>query len=203
MSASLRSTASDSGFNLFIKSFLSALQCEEMIRALATAPNVSAAVYGVSESGIVDDRVRKVRRLTPADEVVSQVNEQLLELRDAVGEHFGIKLTTCEEPEFLRYQPGDFFVAHQDGNTGLLLSEREQRRKISVIVFLNSQSDPCESGTYSGGSLVFSDHHPARQPRQFSLGGEAGILVAFPAETTHEVTPVIAGERYSIVSWYG
>ena len=29
-----------------------------------------------------------------------------------------------------------------------------------------------------------------------------GTLVAFRAETTHEVTPVTRGERYAIVSWY-
>jgi len=32
--------------------------------------------------------------------------------------------------------------------------------------------------------------------------GEAGTLVAFPSETTHEVTPVTSGERFSIASWY-
>jgi predicted 2-oxoglutarate/Fe(II)-dependent dioxygenase YbiX len=32
--------------------------------------------------------------------------------------------------------------------------------------------------------------------------GEPGMLIAFRAETTHEITPVTHGERYSIVSWY-
>ena len=38
--------------------------------------------------------------------------------------------------------------------------------------------------------------------RKFHLRGEPGTLVAFRSETTHEVTPVTHGERYSIVSWF-
>jgi SM-20-related protein len=29
-----------------------------------------------------------------------------------------------------------------------------------------------------------------------------GTLVAYRAETTHEVTPVTHGERFTIVSWF-
>ena len=174
-----------------------------MVNALATAQNVPAPVYGQSESGVVNDRVRKATELTPDLDIAARVTERLLQLREEIGDHFEIRLDTFEAPQFLRYQPGDFFVAHQDGNTGMLMSEREQRRKISVIVFLNDQSEKLEAGSYSGGSLVFSDHHPARPSKRFSLGGKSGMLVAFPAETTHEVTPVTAGKRYSIASWYG
>ena len=41
-----------------------------------------------------------------------------------------------------------------------------------------------------------------RTPGRYDLAGEAGMLVAFPAETTHEVTPVAWGERYSIVTFW-
>jgi predicted 2-oxoglutarate/Fe(II)-dependent dioxygenase YbiX len=34
------------------------------------------------------------------------------------------------------------------------------------------------------------------------LAPAPGTLVAFPSETTHEVTPITHGERLSIVSWY-
>jgi predicted 2-oxoglutarate/Fe(II)-dependent dioxygenase YbiX len=34
------------------------------------------------------------------------------------------------------------------------------------------------------------------------LAPSPGTLVAFRAETTHEVTPVTHGERVTIVSWY-
>ena len=124
-------------------------------------------------------------------------------IREEVGAHFGISLKGCEDPQFLRYRPGDFFVAHQDGNTGLLRSEREQSRKVSIVIFLNQQSEIPEADSYEGGSLVFSEWRPDRHRGQYALPGEAGMLVAFPSETTHEVVPITRGERYSIASWYG
>jgi predicted 2-oxoglutarate/Fe(II)-dependent dioxygenase YbiX len=139
----------------------------------------------------------------PSAETVELVERRLSMVREEIGTHFGINLTNCEDPQFLRYRPGDFFVAHQDGNTGLLLSEREQSRKISIVIFLNRQSEGSEVDSYGGGSLVFTEWRPDRIRGQYALEGEAGMLVAFPSETTHEVVPITWGERYSIASWFG
>jgi SM-20-related protein len=191
-------------FNLFVVDrFLSAGASEEMIQRLAAAEAIAAPIYGTSDSSSVDERVRKVTQLVAPPEISSLILRRLSELMEVVAEHFALPLTRCEEPQFLRYHTGDFFVAHQDGNTGMLQSEREQFRKVSLVIFLNRQSELVEPGSYSGGSLLFSEWHPARRSQQFALRGEPGMLVAFPSETTHEVVPVTHGERYSIVSWYG
>jgi SM-20-related protein len=191
-------------FDLYLlRSFFDAQTCREIIAEMRRSPVSPATVYGRGESGSVDGRMRKVARLVPSREIVELVTRRLLECRDGVGEHFGMSLSSCEEPQFLRYLVGDFFVAHQDGNTGMLLSDREQSRKISVVVFLNDQSDAPEAEAYCGGSLVFSDWRGSQGRREFRLSGEAGTLVAFRSETTHEVIPVTHGERHSIVSWYG
>jgi SM-20-related protein len=120
-----------------------------------------------------------------------------------VGAHFGLALTICEDPQFLRYREGDFFVAHQDGNTGMLRTDSEQSRKVSVVVFLSRQSEVAAPGSHGGGALVFTEWRAGRKPGRHSLAAGAGMLVAFAADTTHEVTPVTWGDRYSIVSWYG
>ena len=104
-----------------------------------------------------------------------------------------MSLNECEEPQFLRYRAGDFFVAHQDGNTGLINLESDRLRRVSVTVLLNDHTD------YEGGALVFSDY---RTGKRVEFAGEAGTLLAFRSETTHEVTPVKSGERYSIVTWF-
>jgi SM-20-related protein len=119
-----------------------------------------------------------------------------------IEENFSISLRDCEEPQFLRYDAGDFFVAHQDGNTGMLQLTSDAERKVSVVIFLNRQSDEPGAGTYSGGYLKFSDYRAEPQYRQLHLPADAGTLVAFRSELTHEVTPVTHGKRYSIVSWY-
>ncbi len=191
-------------FNLFVvEGFLSPQLSEEIIRNLASAEALPAPIYGTGDLGSVDERVRKVTQIIPPSNISSLIVERLTGLMDTVAKHFNLALSGCEEPQFLRYRCGDFFVAHQDGNTGMLRSEREQFRKVSLVIFLNRQSEHPEPGSYSGGALLFSDWHPARRPRQFAVRGEAGMLLAFPSETTHEVVPVTHGERYSIVSWYG
>jgi SM-20-related protein len=73
---------------------------------------------------------------------------------------------------------------------------------VSVVIFLSRQTDERDDGDYGGGSLVFSDWRPGSNRGPFHLGGEPGTLVAFRAETTHEVTPVTHGERLSIACWY-
>jgi len=155
-----------------------------------------ATVYGSTVSGTIEQSVRRTFRVKPSDETVALVIERLLVLKDAVAKHFDVVLKECEEPQFLRYREGDFFVAHQDGNTGLLRLPTEQRL-ISTVIFLSRETESPEDGAYSGGSLVFSHLRD-----RFRVPSEPGVLLAFRSETTHEVTPVTHGERYSIASWY-
>jgi SM-20-related protein len=126
---------------------------------------------------------------------------RLWSCEDAIEKHFDVSLTECEEPQFLRYREGDFFVAHQDGNTGLLRLETE-RRRISTVIFLSRESDVPGPNVFCGGALVLTNHHPSSDHAPFRVSAERGTLVAFRSETTHEVTPVTHGERLSIVSWY-
>ena len=189
-------------FDLFLVSdFFAPQTCAEMVAELRSAEINPATVYGRDVSGSIDERVRKVARLRPAQATFEFVRRRLLECKGAVEQHFRIKLDECEEPQFLRYRVGDFFVAHQDGNTGLMRLEQEQR-KVSVVIFLSQQAEEPEPDTYCGGALVFSDLRLAPERGKFSLPAEVGTLVAFRAETTHEVTPVTHGERHAIACWY-
>jgi SM-20-related protein len=155
-----------------------------------------ATVYGRSASGSIHENTRKTLRLKPSDGTIELVTRRLWLLKEPVEKHFAVTLSECEEPQFLRYREGDFFVAHQDGNTGLLRLDTE-RRLISTVIFLSRETDVTEPDSYCGGALVFSDLR-----NRFHMRAEPGTLVAFRSETTHEVTPVTHGERYSIASWY-
>jgi SM-20-related protein len=189
-------------FGLFVlKGFFDERTCEAFVAEMRSAGGAPATVYGRSSTGSVDERVRKGTRHTPSPETVETVKRRLLECKREVEEHFSVSLGGCEEPQFLSYRVGDFFVAHQDGNTGMLRLEQEERR-VSVVIFLSRQSDAPEEGDYCGGSLVFHDWRPGRRGGEFRLAGETGTLVAFRSETTHEVTPVTHGERHSIAGWY-
>lgn len=193
-----------SAFDLYLDgAFFDEQQCGALLAELSVAPAAPATVYGRGQAGAVDERVRKVARLAPPPEIVARVMQRLHDARDAVAAHFGVALTTCEAPQFLHYREGDFFVAHQDGNTGMLLSGTEQSRKVSVVILLSRPSEAPERGTYGGGALVFTEWRPGRKSGRFALAAKAGTLVAFTADTTHEVTPVAWGDRYTIASWYG
>lgn len=188
-------------FDLYlVRNFFDADTCRELIAEMRSSSATPAVTYGQGMSGEVNETVRKLARVQPSEKTITRVTQQLMDHREKVAEHFGVSLTRCEEHQFLCYRTGDFFVAHQDGNTGLVSLDSDKSRLISVSIFLNRQSETAEADSYGGGSLVFSDW---RSNKRFELAGESGTLVAFRSEITHEVIPVTHGERYSIVSWFG
>jgi SM-20-related protein len=173
---------------------------DNIVAEMQLASGGPAAVYGIDEAGAVDSYVRKVTRVVVSPESRERVMRQLIEHKGAIEEHFGITFSECEEPQFLRYKAGDFFVAHQDGNTPLILDQSRLRR-VSVVIFLSRQSSEPAPNAYGGGALTF--HGPYSNPSvRIPVAADPGTLVAFRAEMTHEVVPVTHGERYTIVSWY-
>ena len=183
--------------DLFIvERFFEPSLCDALVAEMKAAAGAAATVYGSSASGTINETIRRTFRIKPAQETVALVTQKLLDCKETVEKHFDVQLKECEDPQFLRYREGDFFVAHQDGNTGMTRLETEQRL-ISTVIFLSREKESPGEGDYCGGSLVFSNLR-----ERFKLSAEPGTLVAFRSETTHEVTPVTHGERYSIASWY-
>lgn len=185
---------------LVINDFFDAQTRAEIVSEMCSASGAAATVYGREEAGAVETRVRKVTRVVVSPETREQVRLRLLDSKAAIEEHFGIAISDCEEPQFLRYETGDFFVAHQDGNTPLVFDDT-RFRKVSIIIFLSTQSAEPSPGTYGGGSLVLHEPYPNYDVCQ-PVANNPGTLAAFRSETTHEVIPVTHGERYTIVSWY-
>jgi SM-20-related protein len=160
--------------------------------AMRAAAGADAGVLGLGEER-APSLARRTTRLGVAGAVRDELLRLLDELRPRLAQHFGRELDACEDPQFLRYVPGDYFVAHQDGNTPLLHDET-RFRKVSVVIFV---SDPAE---FEGGELLLHPRLGERgEPR--AIEPVAGKLVSYPAETTHEVTPLTAGERLTVVSW--
>ena len=185
--------------HLFIvKQFLEPQTCRAIVAEMSDAQADAATVYGRTISGAVEQSVRRTLRIRPSVATIETIVSRLLGVKELVEKHFAVTLSECEDPQFLHYREGDFFVAHQDGNTGMTRLDTE-RRLVSTVIFLSREAESPEPGVHCGGSLVFSDY---RTNSKFHLMGEPGMLVAFRAETTHEITPVTHGERYSIVSWY-
>jgi hypothetical protein len=101
----------------------------------------------------------------------------------------------CEEPIVLRYTRGGLFKKHQD------IYERPEHsagRRLSVIAFLTGQSEPAG---FRGGELRF--YRPEADGGQtcVRVPGRTGQFIVFAADVEHEVLPVVAGERVTLVSW--
>jgi SM-20-related protein len=185
---------------LRITGFLDAAALDEIVSDVRVAGGGAATVYGKDPGGAVDSLVRKATRLAVSDRTSERIVRLLLERKASIEHHFEVTLERCEPPQFLRYGTGDYFVAHQDGNTPLIFDDF-RFRKVSVVIFLSRKAAEPEPGTYGGGALLVHGTY-AESYRRFELEADPGTLVAFRAETTHEVTPVTHGERYTIASWY-
>ena len=62
---------------------------------------------------------------------------------------------------------------------------------MTVSVSLNAQA-------FSGGALRL---YQGEAGRHITVAPRAGRFVAFPSRMVHEVTPLTAGTRYSLVAW--
>ncbi|HSU17479.1 2OG-Fe(II) oxygenase [Longimicrobium sp.] len=185
---------------LEIETFLDAGALAALAAEMERAGGGPATVLSQTPDGAVRPATRRTTRLALPPEVREEVKRRLMDGKPALEKHFGVALGECEEPQFLRYQEGDFFVAHQDGNTPLVWDESRFRR-VSAVVFLNPQAPEPAAGTYGGGELVF--HGPYTGPTlRVAAGARPGSLVAFRAETTHEVLPVTHGVRYTIAAFF-
>jgi predicted 2-oxoglutarate/Fe(II)-dependent dioxygenase YbiX len=191
-------------FNLFLlPNFLDSQTCVLIRNEVNASPTTQAPVYIEGSDELVHETVRKTTSLHPSQEIITHVHGLLSQQKSALEDHFGQRLNDCEPPQFLRYQKGDFFVRHQDGNTEQLEFDHLRVRRISIVVFLNDSSERPQAGSFSGGTLNFYDaHDTAEDATVFSLNGECGLLVAFAADTVHEVSPIVSGERFTIITWF-
>jgi SM-20-related protein len=183
-----------------VKSFLSPAECAGLRAELRQAAASQATVLSRDASGEVKPLVRRSTRMSVPARTAEQITALLMQQTDALEKRFGHALSSCEPPQFLRYLPGDFFVAHQDGNTPLIHDD-SRFRKVSAVIFLSAFSQASAPESYGGGALVL--HGPTSGPDlRVRLTPVPGTLICFRAETTHEVLPVTHGERFTIVSWY-
>jgi len=186
-----------------VKDFFDAELCARLRLEARSSSGVAAKVRkGNSET--VDEMVRKTNRTQMSAATTRIVQTRLLDLKPQLERHFEITLYGCETPQFLRYEPGYFFGPHKDVAADPDAPESMRARRVSVVTFLNGDAALPGVHGYTGGSLtlygLIDDEN--WKTRGFPLAGLPGLLIAFRADTIHEVTPVTSGERYSIATWF-
>lgn len=112
-----------------------------------------------------------------------EFHQQLIKVVEKYSDEFPEFCPTIDTGyDLLRYKTGQFYKQHTD-------SFHEQQRSISCSICINDE--------YEGGEFAFFD-------REVMVRGGVGSVIVFPSNFMfpHEVMPVTAGTRYSIVTWY-
>src|SRR5437763_68476 len=99
---------------LVIRDLLGPAACYALRAELQEAGGQPAALLGAAGPPPVRPQVRRATRLTVEAATCARVTQLLVEQKPSLERHFALALGQCEEPQFLRYLAGDFFVPHQD-----------------------------------------------------------------------------------------
>lgn len=167
--------------------YFTADECDRIIQEGLAIPDVTSTVGG---HGHIDNTIRQARvaffdpKATNTKWLFERMRGLALEMNRQFW-NFDIKFLECIQ--FSRYeQPGDFYTSHMD-----MSYDPSEVRKLSISV----QLSPATS--YQGSDL-----------RLFRVGDDMdtaprdqGTVILFPSYHVHQVTPLIAGKRYSLVSW--
>src|SRR5262245_57187045 len=129
--------------------------CRQFRSEIGSAARESATVVdGVTLRGRVKENVRKTKQVDVPLRSSVLVRGRMLALKPALETYFGLSLTDCEPPQFRVYHEGDFFRPHRDGDEDLRKPAYVNRRRVSVVVFLNGGREDDDQDSYSGGTLM-------------------------------------------------
>jgi predicted 2-oxoglutarate/Fe(II)-dependent dioxygenase YbiX len=140
------------------------------------------ARFGRGEETLTDPEVRDTWEI-PKSLVRIEWSDTFAAILESVRDELGLAAHCELAADFhsmLVYEPGQFFVPHQD-------SEKDDTMVGTLVVTLPS--------TYTGGALVIDDGGEAVTYRGSKV---ALTLVAFYADCRHEVRPVTSGYRITL-----
>lgn len=184
---------------LVVPAFLTPEMCAQVRHEMRIGTSQKAGLY-VPLANRRDDEIRKTKTIQISRQGVFFITYQLMNFRPILERFFQESWLGCQVPQFLHYTTGDFFERHLDEINNPQTIDYE--RKLTVLLFLNAP-DLAEE-PFEGGQLLFFDLHDERgqtlSPHILPI--QTGMLVAFLPHLHHEVTPIIAGQRYSVVTWF-
>lgn len=193
--------------------FLSDVECTELVAEMDAVPQVEGAVRETDapEADSIDRSGRSASDCEVSEPTIESIAQRLCRVAPQIAEHFDQALAEYETPHFVVYAPGDFYRSHRDLYSDVVVPEPIARRRVSVVIFLNDSVDandvdqPGPAGTmdrYGGGALRLCSHeaHQFVARDAWDVPARRGLLVAFRADTWHEVTPITVGRRYTIVA---
>lgn len=169
---------------IVIKEFLSESECFILIEnSLKTLNLTDATIYNNKELKVVpESRKSKVSFVTD----MGFINHRLKEVLKEKVKINGFDATNLYDFQFTKYEIGGHFDWHVDSTKESPNSYSD--RYYSCVVLLNNN--------YNGGDLEIKESLEIK-----TIQKNIGDLILFPSIYLHRVSPVLEGNRYTLVNW--
>jgi len=156
--------------------------------------------YAQNEIELKDISLRKTFKHQVSNLLEKTILEKVeKEIKPELEAFFGMKLKYSKPIQSLIYNKGHFFKPHKDD---IKTNDGKNFRKITTVFFLNHQGNDPAKSDYEGGTLNLYGLLEMFPNRNFPIPCLKGTMVAFKADTIHEVTEIIRGQRCSLVVWF-
>jgi SM-20-related protein len=194
------------------RAFLTDFECDGLRATMDWAPRMDGGVREADQpdAEAVDRGGRRASECLVPEDALRSMADRVCWVAPDIESFFGEPLAEYETPHFVVYGPGDFYRPHRDLYRDVEVPDPIGRRRIAIVVFLNDplapddprSADMADAEGFGGGSLRLCSHdlEAFDSDAAWEVPAERGLLVAFRAETWHEVTPVTRGRRYTVVA---
>ena len=167
-------------------------QCQMVIEAGRAEPKQTASV-GNDEGtkyGVIDTKTRTSHiSWIPFKKMPEMYKDIEKFMKQTNGNHFGFDgMTLTEYAQYTEYPEGGFYDWHVDNDVNC--AHEPPVRKISMTCLLSPESE------FEGGDLELMSEGKTTKIKQ-------GHAIFFASFIRHRVTPVIRGNRKSLVMWFG
>ena len=178
------------------ESFFDKAFCDFLVNEVKSAKKNKAFVSRKGKA-LIDEEFRNTYKVKMPKNIQQDVVQKIkTELQPKLEQFFKTEFSNIQPLEILYYDKGHFFAAHKD------VIPTKNKRKVSVVIFLNQQSKNEEELDYGGGNLCLYGLRANAPKQRLVIPSQKGLMVAFKSNTLHEVTPVKWGNRCSLVIWF-
>ena len=167
-------------------------QCQMIINAGRKEPKQNASVGGKDgiKGGVIDTKTRTSHiSWIPFKKMPEMYRDIEKIMKQTNGNHFGFDgMQITEMAQYTEYPEGGFYDWHVDNDVNC--AHEPPVRKISMTCLLSPESE------FEGGDLELMSEGRTTKIKQ-------GHAIFFASFIRHRVTPVIRGNRKSLVMWFG
>ena len=167
-------------------------QCQIIINAGRKEPKQNASVGSKDgiKGGVIDTKTRTSHiSWIPFKKMPEMYRNIEKVMKTTNGNHFGFDgMQITEMAQYTEYPEGGFYDWHVDNDVNC--AHEPPVRKISMTCLLSPESE------FEGGDLELMSEGRTTKIKQ-------GHAIFFASFIRHRVTPIIRGNRKSLVMWFG